>query len=72
MTVSELRAILNTLPDDLEVKVNHWPHGYHNPELFLNSGSFPSLLIIPSSNERELAMAKKLPHWRHISKVGEA
>lgn len=67
MTVSELRAILSTLPDDLEIKVSFSPHGWHDPELFIVSGTFPALIITPSADDKGLAQAKRFPHWHHIN-----
>lgn len=66
MTISELKAILSTLPDDLEIKVSFGPHGGHDPELFVVSGTFPALIIVPSADDKGLAQAKKHAHWHHI------
>lgn len=78
MTVSELKAILDTLPDDMPVRVNHEPHGDHDPELFMAPGFqvaaglgkrvVSSTLIIVPSNKIALARVAKLAHWHHINK----
>lgn len=82
MTVAELKAILDTLPDDMRVYVDHEPHGAHEaPELFTSPGFNvqtglgnrnipPSLTIIsPASKGFDAAQARS--HWRHITKASK-
>ena len=71
MTVAELKAILDTLPDDTEVLVSHGNYPNCEPELFEVQEARSSLVIIPSSDERNLGGVRNLLHWRHISKASE-
>lgn len=68
MTVSELRAILNTLPDDMRILVNHERIKLHAPELFVSRGddeSTPFLMIVPAWTVT-FQDASETPHWRRI------
>jgi hypothetical protein len=78
MTVAELKAILDGLPDDMEVLVNHEPHGAHEPELFTSPGfsvrtglgnkKIPPALIIYPPFGKGFDAAKERSHWQHLQK----
>lgn len=65
MTVAELKAILDTLPDDASVFVNHERIKLHPPELFFSDHSV--LVIVPNASTAHND-AQERPHWRHLQK----
>lgn len=70
MTVLELRRVLDTLPDDMEVVVYHHPHGAHPLALFTNEFTH-SAIISPSNKITMPYIEKRCPHWKHINKPSE-
>lgn len=64
MTVAELKAILDTLPDDTKVRVNHKRIALHSPELFY-SGDGNMLVFVPFGTP-EMADAMERSWWRHL------
>lgn len=73
MTVSELRAILNTLPDDIGVLINHERFRLHPPELFVAGGSdeYAAYLMIVPTETATFRDAMEQTHWRHITLPSE-
>lgn len=70
MKVSELKTILDTLPGDMEIVVNHERVKLASPELFLaykTVSEMPELVIIPSGTIA-LEDAQARNYWRHIKK----
>lgn len=68
MKVSELKTILDTLPGDIEIVVNHERVKLASPELFLATVSdTPSLVIVPSATAA-FEDAQERYYWRHIQK----
>lgn len=68
LPVAELKAILDTLPDDMAILVNHERFRLHTPELFVMDGDedySPYLVIVPAETATHQDAIEK-PHWRHI------
>lgn len=71
MTVAELKAILDTLPDDTEIFVNHERTRLRHPELFYSPHSemidAPELNIVPSGTAAHND-AQERAGWRQVNK----
>lgn len=65
MTVSELIAILATLPDDAKVRINHRRIALHSPELFFSSDG--NMLVFVPCGTQESADALERYYWRHLT-----
>lgn len=68
MTVAELKAILDTLPDDIEILVNHERVKLASPELFLaykTVSEMPDLVVIPTGTSA-LEDAQTRNYWQHL------
>lgn len=65
MTVAELKAILATLPDETEVRINHKRIALHSPELFYSSEG--NMLVFVPCGTPESADALERPWWKHLT-----
>jgi hypothetical protein len=69
MTVSELKAILDQLPDDTEVFVNHERFRFREPVLFFSESddllNAPMVVVIPSETPA-INDAQERPWYRHL------
>lgn len=74
MTVAELKAILDKLPDDAEIFVNHERFRFRQPELFFSESNnlieSPMVVIIPSETAA-LNDARERPWYRHLPKPAQ-
>jgi hypothetical protein len=70
MTVSELKAMLDELPSDMEILVNHERVKLAAPELFLayKYVSVMPELVIVAAGTSALEDAQTRDYWRHLQK----
>ena len=64
MKVAELKAILDTLPDETKVRVNHKRIALHSPELFFSSDG--NMLVFVPCGTPESADAQERSWWKRL------